>query len=385
MQMVRLSLPLLLLLSPLCGAQDSADAKRRELEAVQQRLEQSRRELDNYRTQEQDLSRYISFLKLQADKARLKSTLIAREIEGLQGKLSESENRHKVIENSRRNWAAAFDHALARYARMIYASGPTSGSDELRSQAALRASAFNGASVLNLLREEDRVAREKIAKLEARTSDLSRNAKSVKKELDAKTQTASKSAAELEQARRKRADLEAELEELKKTARSLSDFLENFEKKQASSSRKTLSSDGDMPVSRHSLLWPVTGRVVSRYGKEQLPALKTWVFNEGIKIAAPRGAQVRSVEAGEVIYAGDFRTYGKVVIVDHKQGFFSIYGYLDRIAAIKGQQLQRGGLVGGVGEEQRSVLNEDDDRAALYFELRVGAKAVNPQLWLKNP
>lgn len=374
---------LLLLASAAQAADDSAAAKRRELEAVQQRLEQSRRELDNYRAQEQDLSRYISFLKLQADKARQKSATIAREIEGLQGKLSESENRHRVIENSRRSWGAAFDHALARYARMAYSSAQYSGSDELRSQAALRSSVFSGASVLNLLKEEDRVAREKIAKLEARTSDLSRNAKSVQRELDVKNQSVNKSAAELETARRKKTELEAELEELKKTARSLSDFLSNFEKKQAAESKRTLSSGGQMPIARHSLPWPVRGRVVSIYGREQLAALKTWVFNEGVKIAAPRGTQVRSVEAGEVIYAGEFRTYGNVVIVDHKQGFFSIYGYLDSIAAAKGQQLQRGGLVGAVGEEQRSALNEADDRSVLYFELRVGAQSVNPQQWLQ--
>lgn len=375
---------LLWLCRPVCAAPDAAgvDVKKRELEQIQQRLEDRRRQLDEFRSKEKDLSRYISFLKIQEDKARRKSGELAREIDGMQRRLSDSENRHHAIESSRKSWEGAFDAALSRYIETLYRSGGLCCSEELPSGAALKSAAFNGAGVLNLLREEDRKSRDKIAQLEARTTDLSRSAKTVSRELETKKQTYRKSTAELEQARKKGAEIAAELEELKKTARSLSDFLENFEKKQAAAAKKPLESGGRMPVARHSLPWPVRGRVVSRFGKEQLEALKTWVLNEGIKIAASSDEPVLCVEAGEVIYAGRFRTYGNVVIVDHKQGFFSIYGQLGSIAAQKGQQLASGGRVGTVGREQQTALNEDADRSVLYFELRVGSRAVNPQEWL---
>jgi len=252
----------------------------------------------------------------------------------------------------------------------------------LASGAALKAAAFNGAGVLNLLREEDRKARDKIAALSARTNDLSRNAKTVNQELQAKQRSYKKSAAELAAAREQGMKIAAELEELKKTARSLSEFLENFEKKQAA--KKNSAMGGGLPVSRYSLPWPVFGKVVSRFGKEQLASLKTWVLNEGIKIAAGSGDPVRSVEAGEVIYSGLFRTYGNVVIIDHKQGFFSIYGQLGSISVLKGQQLPKQGQVGTVGREQFSALNTEAGRSVLYFELRVGARAMNPQEWLER-
>jgi len=385
--MVRL-IPLLIMLSswPAHAASEaSVDVKKRELEQIQQRLEDRRRQLDEFRNQEKDLSRYISFLKIQEEKARRKSGELAREIDGMQHRLSESENRHRAIESSRKSWEGAFDAALSRYIETIYRSGGLCCSDELPAGAALKAAAFNGAGVLNLLREEDRKSREKIAQLEARTSDLSRSAKTVTRELESKQKTFKKSEAELEQARKKAVEITAELEELKKTARSLSEFLENFEKKQAAAARKPLEADGRMPIARHSLPWPVRGRVVSRFGKEQLAALKTWVLNEGIKVSAAPGEPVRCVEAGEVIYAGRFRTYGNVVIVDHKQGFFSIYGQLGAISAQKGQQLAAGGAVGTVGREQQTALNEGEDRCVLYFELRVGSRAVNPQEWLSAP
>jgi len=83
-----------------------------------------------------------------------------------------------------------------------------------------------------------------------------------------------------------------------------------------------------------------------------------------------------------VIYAGPFRSYGNVVILDHGGGFFTIYGFLSDIKAEGGQQLNAGQVLGATGRDtQGSAMGSGAD--ALYFEVRVGTTAQDPMQWLE--
>jgi septal ring factor EnvC (AmiA/AmiB activator) len=123
---------------------------------------------------------------------------------------------------------------------------------------------------------------------------------------------------------------------------------------------------------------PYAGSILRGFGDFVHPRFKTRVPHPGLDIGAPLGTPVRAVFDGVVEYAGWLSGYGYTVILSHPGGFFSIYGHLDQVNAQKGQTSAQGQVLGAVGESASL------ETTALYFELRQGAKAVDPTPWVKK-
>ena len=111
------------------------------------------------------------------------------------------------------------------------------------------------------------------------------------------------------------------------------------------------------------------------YGKNKHPDLNTNVISNGIKIKARNNAIIKSVDEGEVVFTGEFRSYGKMIIIDHKGVFFSVYGELGNILVSEGQAVSRGANIAKLGSGDNSVL---------YFEIRQYNVPENPVLWLEE-
>jgi murein DD-endopeptidase MepM/ murein hydrolase activator NlpD len=115
-------------------------------------------------------------------------------------------------------------------------------------------------------------------------------------------------------------------------------------------------------------LWPVEGPVLSSYG-----AKSKGLFNDGINIAAARGAPVRAADTGVVAYAGnELRGFGNLILIKHANGWVSAYAHLDKMAVKRGQTVARGAVIGTVGSTGGVT------RPQLHFELRRGRRAVDP-------
>jgi septal ring factor EnvC (AmiA/AmiB activator) len=100
------------------------------------------------------------------------------------------------------------------------------------------------------------------------------------------------------------------------------------------------------------------------------------VFRRGIEIEVREGQTVRAVEGGQVAYAEWYRGFGKLVILDHGNGFYTLYGNLSRLDLKKGDRVSRGQEIGLAGETG-SLKG-----AKLYFEIRKKGEAEDPLLWL---
>jgi len=127
---------------------------------------------------------------------------------------------------------------------------------------------------------------------------------------------------------------------------------------------------------RNSLDWPVAGQVLSRFGMQRHPQFGTMVFRRGIEIAAREGESVRSVENGQVAHADWYKGYGQLVILDHGNGFYSLYGNLQRVDVAKGDRILKGQAIGLVGETGSLKGSK------LYFEIRRQGEAQDPLAWL---
>lgn len=124
------------------------------------------------------------------------------------------------------------------------------------------------------------------------------------------------------------------------------------------------------------LPWPVDGQVLTRFGMQRHPQFKTMVFRRGIEIAVREGEPVRAVSDGQVAYADWYKGYGKLVIIEHGPGFYSLYGNLSRLDLNKGDPVNRGQVLGLAGETG-SLKG-----AKLYFEIRRNGEAQDPLSWL---
>ena len=113
---------------------------------------------------------------------------------------------------------------------------------------------------------------------------------------------------------------------------------------------------------------------MSNYG-----AKNNGLFNDGINIAAARGAAVAAAENGVVAYSGnEVKGMGNLVIVQHSDGWMTVYAHMDSLGVRRGARVRVGQKIGTVG--QTGKVNQPQ----LHFEIRRGTKAYNPIQYLKK-
>ena len=137
------------------------------------------------------------------------------------------------------------------------------------------------------------------------------------------------------------------------------------------------SGPSDLPLRpfQGDLPWPVDGRILTRFGRSTT-AFGTDTQRNGIEIGASQGAAVRAVHGGTVAYVAPFTGFGVLVILDHGDNAFTVYGHLAGTALRSGATVARGQTVGAAGANPAGV-------GATYFEVRIDGRPVNPVQWLK--
>ena len=126
------------------------------------------------------------------------------------------------------------------------------------------------------------------------------------------------------------------------------------------------------PLRVGGLGWPVAGNLLASFGG-RLPDGRR---SDGVLIAAPAGATIKAVADGTVVFADWMTGYGNILIVDHGNGYMSLYAHADGLLKDPGTPVRRGDPVATVG------TSGGQDQAALYFELRRNGTPVNPASWL---
>ena len=119
---------------------------------------------------------------------------------------------------------------------------------------------------------------------------------------------------------------------------------------------------------------PVKGEIQGRFGMAR-PDGGVW---RGIVLRAPEGTRVRPVAVGKVAYAGWFNGFGNLMVIDHGQGFLTVYAYNQSLLRQVGDVVRPSDAIATVGATGGQV------ESGLYFEIRQNGKPVNPQLWLKR-
>lgn len=126
---------------------------------------------------------------------------------------------------------------------------------------------------------------------------------------------------------------------------------------------------------RGKLPWPVKGRISGRFGSLRSDGGQRW---QGVKIQAKEGSQVQAIHHGRIVFADWFRGSGLLVIVDHGDGYMSLYAHNQSILKETGEWITSGETIATVGN------SGGQKRASLYFEIRHNGKPANPAKWCKR-
>jgi murein hydrolase activator len=119
------------------------------------------------------------------------------------------------------------------------------------------------------------------------------------------------------------------------------------------------------------LVAPVRGRVVGPFGKYRDPVFDVEVENLGVEIEATSGAPIRSIGRGNVVFSGTVSGFGKVLIIQHGTGLFSVYGKAESFSVAQGQAV-------GPGQNIGRLPASPDGKSVLYLELRAAGTAIDP-------
>ena len=138
-----------------------------------------------------------------------------------------------------------------------------------------------------------------------------------------------------------------------------------------------IRDDGRFAQLKGKLSWPAAGSLSSTFGRQEHPRFRTVTFNRGIEIASPEGRDIVAVAEGSVIFADWFKGYGRLIILDHSGGYFTLYAHASEILVRPGDTVARGQVIGKVGDTGSL------EGPQLYFELRHKGKPLDPLAWLQ--
>ncbi|MDR0211161.1 MAG: murein hydrolase activator EnvC [Pseudomonas putida] len=194
-------------------------------------------------------------------------------------------------------------------------------------------------------------------------------------------ETLARQAREAEEARKKALLAQQQAEEKRRQQQALAATEEEAPKKARTTLGPIVSSDGAnyggaFSAARGKLPWPVNGRLLARFGDARGgDARAKW---DGVMIGANPGTQVRAVHGGRVVFADWLRGAGLLVILDHGNGYLSLYGHNQSLLKRAGDIVKAGEAISTVGD------SGGQDSSGLYFAIRQQGRPTDPSQWCRG-
>lgn len=172
----------------------------------------------------------------------------------------------------------------------------------------------------------------------------------------------------------------AAIRELEAASAQLQGLINRLERElQEKAREKTFVPSGrKFTALRGKLPYPVKGKILSTFGRNENSKFNTFTVQKGIEIEAPLGAGIRAVHDGRVLYSDWFKGYGKILIIDHGEGYYTLSGHASSLLKAVGEDVRSGDVVALVGDTG-SLKGP-----CLYFEIRQRGQPLDPMEWLAN-
>jgi septal ring factor EnvC (AmiA/AmiB activator) len=371
------------------GTPDLEESRRRldEIRAERDRLQRQREKLQG---QVHDVHDELSNLERQRESTQRIVSEIERQIGGLASQLDRSSAELILAQDNLAERRAVLQRRLVD----IYKRGSLH-----TFQVLLAAESFGDLlsryKYLYLTSEQDRLLVSDVEKLRNRVVQQRNNILNVRGELDRRreereaefakyTELASERSRKLQSLQRSARSTERRLTELQKDESRLNGLLASLERARRDEAARSALRGGTgtagsiTTADLGKLDWPVEGAIVYRFGRDTLPSGGIIRWN-GVGIAAPVGTPVKAVESGKVRLVGQFGTYGLTIVLEHGNGYYSVYSHLESADVKLGASVDKGRVIGTVGGQN------SDYGPHLHFEIRGENQiALDPTTWLRK-
>ncbi len=367
-----------------CGFRLDAASVGKDLEGIKKKIERQRQGINQVQKREgsavQALGQIEKDLKKKTNDLKTANSTLASILSELQQE-EIAAGRLKVSLDQRRELLMKRAVALYRWHR---GGGPFSLlSDDVPPGVLLQRKRYLEATVLfdqELVQKlsDEATSQETVKRALARKrEELDDQRRMLAKVQDSVRKDAEKKKELLASLRQEKAGRVRALKELEQAALRLQKMMDEM-------SRRAVSKPPEFPpgigleAMKGKLEWPVRGKVTGGFGKIRHPEFSAEVFRKGIDIEAPIGEEIRAVEKGRVVFAEHFSGYGRMVIIDHGERYFSVYAHLSEIIKKLGETVKRGETLGRVGDSDSLAGSR------LYFEMRKDGKSIDPLPWFRK-
>lgn len=369
----------------LSSARKQLQQIRSEINQLQSQLSQTEKKLEGELSVAENLDKQINLVEkaLRLIKSEIDKT--GANIRSLQGQIEELKDQISGLQNVfSKQIVFAYKHQRGKQLQWIL------GSESLH-QALVRYMYFQkisqqARSYFDRLVEKKNELAKAQAKLQQELEEQQRLASEKEQEqkgLEAKQEERQKVITRITKDRNL---LSGALEKKKKSYQELEKLITQLEKQRGERQRQLAPEvlarweklTGDFAGNKGKHNWPVTGEIVHGFGKYRNPQLKTVLNNTGIDIRAEKGTAVRCIFQGIVSLITYMSGFGNTVIVDHNNGYYTVYTHLDEVRVSKFQLLEAGEVIGAVG------TSGSLEGAMLHFEIYGANKPLNPLTWLKK-
>lgn len=345
---------------------------RERIGALQQRMSATRGEHQQLTTQLRDTEQQVGRL--------------ARRLRVLDGRLHRQQAKLRELrakEHADSEALVAERDALADQVRAAYAAGRQERVKLLLNQE-------DPATLSRVLTYYDylhRTRAERMARLQAHLAELARTREQIDEETSRLAALQEKSrneklALEQTQAERRRVvralaeqllSQGREMEQLQRDEQQLTELLRGLREALSDIPPET-EAEQRFVQRRGQLPWPSSGRLVANYGQPKIGSLR-W---DGVMISAPEGREVRAVHAGRVAFADWLRGFGLLMIIDHGDGYMTLYGHNQSLFKETGDWVAAGEAIAAVGN------SGGREQTGVYFGIRHQGKPVDPKRWCRR-
>ncbi len=347
------------------------------LEDINLKLRKKEKEFKKTKTKRQNLSKELGKVDRKLSKTAKTLKKLGKDIKKMEAKQKSTQKKLSVCEGD----LVGYKKNLGNELNVVYKEKLTAVLSEVLTEDKSYGYSLRTNKAMEVLIRHDYESlvrtQEEIDNLAGLKQDIDKRKKKIKSLKNTTyankrkyTKDKKKKAKLLKTTKQKQVEQEKEISRLKESSQELEKLITELKYKLSEVQKKRLKKFG-LVKQKGNLIWPVAGEVVSLFGKYKHPELKTYLFNNGIEIKTQKKAEVLAVEEGSVLFASDFKSYGKTVIIEHSRNFCTVYSHLGEIKVNNGDYINKKEIIGTIN-------------SLLYFEIRLENKPEDPLLWLTS-
>ena len=369
-----------------------SNENQKEMEALQEEIAKYEQELSQKRAKEQSTANLIASLDRKIDMTSGMLYNLRQEVKQLDAQIRSSsdeiaqleEHISRLRELIKKRLVSFYKYGRRRDYEMLFIDGSWSRANiwlKYQKLVAQNDRRNFGSLVTKVekLRAEEQQLRQDVAKKERLLEEQQQKTAQLKSSRSKRRQY-------LTTIQEDRAYVEQHLQELQAAQKEIRGFIASSEKERAEKQRQIShkkeqiiqqpTRDYSFASLRGRLPWPTAGKVISHFGKERHPTLKTVTENLGIEIRAPLGTPVKSVDGGQVQTITWQRGRGNIIIISHDDGYYTVYTHLADIRVNTMDYIESGQVIGTVGDS--GSLHGP----VLHFQIWKNTENLDPEDWL---